>query len=228
MCFIWWAKLLITAISILFIFLILGASFKGENRVARMVIFLAIFILFHVFVVSRFNLRNFDENSKSLRWINTVSRRIYRKSISAIFEDRWGEYFLDPQTGDTCRRATKEDLFPVYEEEKIEYESVCDTLFNKTFSKKGEYSSGILWCDIKRGDIIRVSLLSKKGFARFFVSPEKSICVSPNKNTANYSLQIEAPEGKGDFVYYVELSKDTKIKVSRIRRYQRIKKQNKK
>ncbi|NCD00552.1 hypothetical protein EOL94_00420 [bacterium] len=222
MSFEWWVKPIMYIFSIALSLLTLRSLTKGDNRVARATACVVILFAFFTFGAPMLNIRNFDEQGNPLKWINSVNKEVYNKPLAAVLVDAVGkEYFLHPQTADTCRRATKEDLYPSYNSqttERARYITVYDTLFRKQFSRQGQYSSGIYWGDIECGDIVEIRLLNSTGMAKFLVSPNESILVSSNNEKSSYSLQVEAPEGKENFKYYIELFDGAKIEVLRMRK----------
>lgn len=216
-----WVEPIMYLVSIVFSLLAMRSLVKGENRVARAITCVVVLFMFFVFIVPKFNIRNFDEKGNPLKWINSVSKEVYSKPLAETFVDGNGEeYFLHPETIDTCRKATKEDLFPSYNSshDRVQYIQVYDTLFRKVFSEQGKYSSGIYWGDIEVNDIIQITSLNDKGFARFFVNSTKSIFVNNTKKMSKYSLQIEAPDGREGCKYYIELSDGAKVEILRLRR----------
>lgn len=224
MSFEWWAKPIMYIFSITFSLLTLRSLTKGDNRVAKATACVVVLFAFFTFVAPMLNIRNFDEQGNPLKWINSVNKEVYNKPLATVLVDFVGkEYFLHPQTADTCRRATKEDLYPSYNgnsrtSERVRYITVYDTLFRKQFSRQGQYSSGIYWGDIECGDIVEIRLLNSTGMAKFLISPNESILVSSNNERSSYSLQAEAPEGKENFKYYIELFDGAKIEVLRMRK----------
>ncbi len=222
MSFTYWVEAIVTGITIVFILLALKSLFKGSNRVSRAITYIVLLFLFYNFIVPKFNIRNFADDGSPLKWMNTETGEVYNKPLMSVFKDKEGvEYFLHPETADTCRWATKENLFYFHDyhgARKAEYIQVYDTLYRKKFSKQGKYSSGICWGDVERGDIIQITNLNNKGLGFFHVSPDKSISVSSGNRNSSYSLQKEAPAGKEWYVYYINLSDGVEMELCQLRK----------
>ena len=102
------------------------------------------------------DMAKFDEAGTTLEWINIENGATYHRPANKTNKDSKGEYFFDPRSGDTCRRATDHWL-EVYEEKNYTprrvYVITYDTLINEVYSARDADKDGVLRTNVYGYDL---------------------------------------------------------------------------
>jgi hypothetical protein len=128
----------------------------GEGKKRKLVKWLPILLVFIFHFLPVLDRANFNSEGEILNWINIENGTIYHRSSNEIHEDINGDYFFDPVTGDTCRRATNHWRM-VYKKKNYTPKSVYitkyDTLFNEIYSSQNADREGVLYTDVYGYDL---------------------------------------------------------------------------
>ncbi|MFP4514528.1 MAG: hypothetical protein ACLFNO_00805 [Parcubacteria group bacterium] len=158
-----------------------------EQKKRKLVKWLPILLVFVFHFLPSLDRANFNPNGDVLNWINIENGEIFHRPSNEIHEDNKGEYFFDPITGDTCRKATDHWL-EVYREKNPASMSVYvteyDTLINEIYSSHDANSEGILRTNVYGYDLnklespeIVIINLKSKGAQNSVVIGHVNTCV---------------------------------------------------
>jgi len=128
----------------------------GEEKKRKLVKWLPILLVFVFHFLPSLDRANFSPEGNTLNWINIENGTTYHRFANEIHEDAKGEYFFDPQTGDTCRKNT-DHWIQVYKKKnyipKSVYVTEYDTLFNETYSSQNADREGVLYTNVYGYDL---------------------------------------------------------------------------
>ena len=169
----------------------------SKTRIKRAIRWLPIVYIFIFVFMPSLDQARFDSRGKELQWINIETGDIFHRAKSKVYEDNKGEYFFDPITGDTCRRAT-DHWEGVYESKKpntkVVYHAVYDTVVDKTYSiqdinKDGYIKTHVYGYDInslKNPEIVVINYSNDESVVIARVKKDKKIYASYRNPVASH------------------------------------------
>ncbi|HKK54416.1 MAG TPA: hypothetical protein VJ926_02775 [Patescibacteria group bacterium] len=155
----------ITAIILItFITATIAARAFKDSMVKKIIYAVSVLAVIFVFLLpEKLSSAFYDEEGTPLMWINTQNGSTYERAAYDVKVDELGDFFIDPQTGDTCRRATNHWV-QVYKDKNYTPSSVhesvyvteYDTLIDKVYSVKDANSKGFIRTHVYGYDINNV------------------------------------------------------------------------
>jgi hypothetical protein len=129
---------------------------ESQDRKRRLIKWLPILLVFVFHFLPALDMAKVSNSGEKLEWINIENGKNYHRPANKVHEDGKGEYFFDPITGDTCRKATNY-WREVYRERSHTpvsvYVTKYDTLINEVYSSRDANSQGVLRTNVYGYDL---------------------------------------------------------------------------
>lgn len=135
-----WAYLIVLFVSTFIVSTFFSKAVKDDKEKQRKLVkWMPILLVFIFNFLPSLDRANFSPEGEVLNWINIENGMIFHRPSNEIHQDSKGEYFFDPITGDTCRKAT-EHWREIHDEKSHNdfstptYITEYDTLVDKVYS----------------------------------------------------------------------------------------------
>lgn len=170
----------------------------GEEKKRKLVKWLPILLVFIFHFLPSLDKANYNPEGNTLNWINIENGRTYHRFANEIHKDAKGEYFFDPKTGDTCRRATnywrllyKKKNHTARRVYTTEYDTLVDKVYSVNDAKKGYIYTQVYGYDVNSLSnpvIVVINLQGKddSSVVIAYVDGDKKIYASYRNPVAKY------------------------------------------